>query len=369
MRYPRIWQWWNPRKPDLRGTYPEPDLSDLILFVTDRCNMQCDHCIFWERIDTPGPELTLEQIQRLAGSISPLRTVAVTGGEPFLRNDLDAILETFFRDNGATHIHVNSNGLLLERMKKPIVSELSSQYEKLLTYQISLDGFEATHDRLRRMPGSFRKIVENLKQLLNLTRDNPYFRIVVLTNINKENYHEIDALGQFLWNDLCVEHAFDLVRGSRWSTWGIPEEIQVHEDPRDCELPPLEVLPDILETIRAVNTREGGRLDAWVRQLEIQVGLYLGKPSPIRCLTAGRTTGVVYTDGSVAACEFTVPFAHLQQYDYDFHRLWHSHEADARRRQITGCSCAHSCFVIGSLQEWEEQQAKLHPQHPAVAIR
>lgn len=359
MRFPRLFRGAKPLETDPRGTYPEPRLKDLILFVTDRCNMRCDHCIFWERIDHPGPEMTLDQLRRIARSLPPLRTLAVTGGEPFLRNDLPQIVETFFRDNQTHHIQVNTNGLLSDRMIHLVELDLASQCRHYLTYQVSLDGLEATHDRIRRLPGSFRKITENLRVLSNLTQQHPYFRVVALTNVNRGNYHEIEPLAQFLWNEIGVEHAYDLVRGSGFSAWDIPEEIRVHEDPRDCELPPLEELPAILETIGSINRREGNRFEQCVRQVEAQVGLYHGKPAPFRCLSAGRTAGVIYSDGSVTACEFTTPFAHLEHYDYDLQRLWQSPEAAQRRSQITGCSCAHSCFVLTSLQEWEEQKAKI----------
>ena len=100
-----------------QGNYPDPWLKDLILFVTDRCNMKCDHCMFWERIDNPGDELSLEQMGNIARSTPPLRTLSLTGGEPFLRNDLVRILEIFYQFNHTHHIQVNTNGLLMERME------------------------------------------------------------------------------------------------------------------------------------------------------------------------------------------------------------------------------------------------------------
>lgn len=345
--------------PDPRGEYPVPRLKDLILFVTDRCNMKCDHCMFWERIDNPGAEMDLPELEKISRSIPPLRTLSLTGGEPFLRNDLAKILDIFYTHNQTHHIQVNTNGILMERMEQLICKDLALKNQHFLTCQVSLDGLEETHDRLRRMPGSFKKITKNLQRLVELQKDHPYFRAVVLTNVNRGNYKDIEPLADILWNEVGVEHTYDLVRGVSFSAWGIPQDIAVHEDPRDCDLPPRELLPEILETIRRVNAREGHRFDQCVRQVGIQVDMYRKKPSPIRCLSAGRTVGVIYSDGSVAACEFTQPFATLQEHDYDLGRLWQSQSADLRRSQITGCTCAHSCFVLTSLQEWEEQQAAI----------
>ncbi len=357
----RFSKWFHQSKDQLsdpRGSYPDPTLKDLILFVTERCNMRCDHCLFWRRIDRPGQELTLEQLHSVADSIPPLRTLAITGGEPFLRPDLPEIVETFYQRNHTQHIQVNTNGLLMERMTDLVELDLALRFEKHLTYQVSVDGLEDTHDRLRQTPGSFKRIMENLKLLVAYSKTHPFFRVVVLTNVNGRNYGEIDALGHYLWEEIGVPHVYDLVRGVSFSSWGIPKEIRVDEDPRNCDFPPLDKLESILDIIKNINTREGGQFDQCVRQLEIQIEQYLGKPAPFRCLTAGRTVGVVYSDGSIAACEFTTPFATLSEYDYDLGVLWRSQEADQRRSQITRCACSHTCFVLTSLQEWEEQRER-----------
>jgi MoaA/NifB/PqqE/SkfB family radical SAM enzyme len=358
IQLPRFLRWFHSSPPDPMGTYPEPRLKDLILFVTDRCNMRCDHCMFWRRIDDPGPEMSLEQLHTLARSVPPLRTAAMTGGEPFLRKDLPAIVETFFRDNQTHYVQVNTNGLLLDRMENLVQSDLAARYRRHLTFQVSVDGLEQTHERLRRAPGSFSKILRHLKRLVELSKKHAYFRVVVLTNVNKNNYHEIEELADLLWNRIGVEHAYDLVRGVSFSSWNIPGDIRQEDDPRECDLPPLDELDSIFERIQAINQREGRPFDQFLRQLGVQIGLYKGSPSPFHCLSAGRTAGVVYSDGSVAACGFTHPFARLEEWDYDLNRLWNSEAASERRKRIQCCRCTHTCFVLTSLQEWEEQTAK-----------
>jgi MoaA/NifB/PqqE/SkfB family radical SAM enzyme len=352
----RLKQWFDSSPSDPRGTYPDPQLKDIILFVTDRCNMKCDHCMFWERIDQPGDEHSLHELELMAASVSPLRTVSITGGEPFLRNDLNQIIETFYRDNHSHHVQVNTNGLLMKRMEDLVTSDLALKYEHYLTFQVSIDGPEEQHDKVRCMPGSFKKIVENLKRLVDLKAKHPFFRPVVLTNINRSNYEYIEDIAKTLWDEVGVEHAYDMVRGESFSAWGIPDSIRQQEDPRDSDLPPMEKMDGILAAIKRINEREGGVHGQCVQQLETQINLYKGIPAPFKCLSAGRTIGVVYSDGSVAACEFTTPFGNLADHNYDLGKLWASEMAEHRRKQITGCSCCHSCFVLTSLVEWEEQR-------------
>jgi len=357
MRLPAFLRRSRPSPNEEWNGYPESRLKDIILFLTDRCNMRCDHCMFWQRIDAPGAEMAVEELQRIALSAPPLRTAAMTGGEPFLRNDLAKIVEIFFRDNHTHHIQINTNGLLLERMEELAQRDLAARYQRHLTFQISLDGMEETHERLRRAPGSFKKIVRNAKRLADMAKEHPYFHAVILTNINKENYHEIEAIADYIREIAGIAHAFDLVRGAGFSAWNVPEDILEKDNPRDCGLPPLEALDSIVGTVKRIYARDGADFGPFMRQMEIQAALYLNKPTPYRCLTAGRTIGAIYSDGAVAACEFTKPFAHLADYDFDLGRLWNSPKAEQRRREITGCVCCHTCFVLTSLQEWEERRA------------
>ncbi len=350
----RLWK--GKRSPAPRGEYPAPRLKHLILFVTDRCNMRCQHCMFWQRVAEPGSEMSLSELQSVAASCPPLQTVGVTGGEPFLRPDLPEIVETFFERNGTFHLQVNTNGLRLDRMVELAERRMCDGHEHFLTFQVSLDGLGETHDRLRASPGSFEKIVSNLRELAKLPEKIPGFRVNVLTNVNATNTTELEPLAELLWDDIGVEHAYDLVRGADFSVWGLPEHLRQPEGPKACDPAPPERLREIAETVRRIDRRENGVMEPFVRQLEVQVGLYEGKPAPFRCLSAGRTTGVVYSDGSVTACEFTPPFAQLAEFNYDFEALWTSPAAEARRREITTCSCAHSCFVLTSMLEWEEQQ-------------
>jgi len=340
------------------GHYPEPRLKDLIFFVTDRCNMRCNHCMFRHRVDHPGPELTLEQVSTLARSIPRLRTVALTGGEPFLREDLWEIIKTFCLENRTFHVQVDTNGSMPDRMLEILDRFADLQSGAFMTFQVSLDGLKDTHERLRHSPGSFDRAVTALQACRERQDSTPHFRVVALTDIHRENVTEIEPLADLL-SGLRIPHVYDFVRGVDYSSWGIPADIRADENPRDCGLPPLEDLPNLVERIAAVELREGGQFCQWMEQLQIQVDLYRGGKPPFPCLSAGRTAGVVYSDGSVAACEFTRPFGNLTDCRFDLNALWNGPEAEQRRKKIVSCRCTHSCFLLTSHQEWLEQTGQI----------
>ena len=64
----------------------------LIFFVTSKSNLLCKHCFYWEELNLPKNELSLEEIEKVARSLPNLLTVSLTGGEPYLRPDLPQIV-------------------------------------------------------------------------------------------------------------------------------------------------------------------------------------------------------------------------------------------------------------------------------------
>jgi len=70
----------------------------VIYETTDRCNLRCRMCSVWRRADREA-ELNLGQIDVLAGRLRDMGVVVVSlsGGEPFLREDLPEIIRIFKR--------------------------------------------------------------------------------------------------------------------------------------------------------------------------------------------------------------------------------------------------------------------------------
>ena len=70
----------------------------LRIAVTDRCNLRCFYCMPEEGIKyLPKTELlTYEELLRLAQIVAELgvKKIRITGGEPFVRRDIDQFLKS-----------------------------------------------------------------------------------------------------------------------------------------------------------------------------------------------------------------------------------------------------------------------------------
>jgi MoaA/NifB/PqqE/SkfB family radical SAM enzyme/SAM-dependent methyltransferase len=135
-------------------------LRELWLHVTNRCNLACSHCLFASGPDQ-AKEMPLESVLALADQAATLgcRVFALTGGEPFVHRDFPEILDGLLAHEGA-NVVVLTNGTLLRRFGDRLVQWVS----RGLHLQISVDGLETQHDRIRG-PGALATLGEQLRWL------------------------------------------------------------------------------------------------------------------------------------------------------------------------------------------------------------
>lgn len=120
--------------------------------VTDRCNLRCFYCMPAEgAVFRPRAELlTYEEIETVVRTLAGLgiRKVRLTGGEPLVRTDLPVLAAKLSRIDGVDSLGVTTNGLLLERLARPL------RTAGVDALNISLDALdEETFAMVTRRPG------------------------------------------------------------------------------------------------------------------------------------------------------------------------------------------------------------------------
>ena len=63
--------------------------TDISIITTYRCPMQCKMCNIWKNPTDPRLEIQPEELEILPH----VKFINITGGEPFIREDLDKIVE------------------------------------------------------------------------------------------------------------------------------------------------------------------------------------------------------------------------------------------------------------------------------------
>lgn len=174
-------------------------LRELWFHLTNRCNLSCSHCMFSSG-PGDGVELSAEKVLELAGQASELgcRVFALTGGEPLMHRDFQAIVRSLLAP-GTTRVVVLTNGLLLRRT----FAAAGWDFDRL-HLQVSVDGLEAGHDRLRG-PGTFAALADELLWLK--ARGIPF---TVSMCVTRDNLADMPGV---------VDHAADMGAGTVHFMW------------------------------------------------------------------------------------------------------------------------------------------------------
>ncbi|NCA93608.1 MAG: radical SAM protein [Sphingobacteriia bacterium] len=134
-------------------------IKEAVIAVTYRCNSRCRMCNIWKIKEHFG-ELAPDDFLRLPEN---LKDINITGGEPFLRNDLDKIIEITKNQCPKARMVISSNGfateLIVAQMKK-IIKIMPD-----IGVAISLDGIGITHDNIRGVACGYKKATETIRQL------------------------------------------------------------------------------------------------------------------------------------------------------------------------------------------------------------
>lgn len=149
--------------PQLFDNHHRP-INYLRLAVTDRCNLRCFYCMPEEGIKyLPKKELlTFEEIERLIVLMASMgiSKVRLTGGEPFVRNDLMQLINRIAHVDGINDIHLTTNGLLTS----PHIPELKSL--GIASVNLSLDTLDRERFRVITRRDEFIKTWETFELLM-----------------------------------------------------------------------------------------------------------------------------------------------------------------------------------------------------------
>jgi MoaA/NifB/PqqE/SkfB family radical SAM enzyme len=333
-------------------------LSFLVLFVTDECNAKCPYCfnVFLphlkkESLPPRNPPLTLEEYALIAARLAPLFQVVLSGGEPFLRDDLDVIVETFYARARSRLFSIPTNGSLPDRVLRKLERMAVSCPEATFNLIVSLDACGGKHDELRRLPGGFEKAVALCRDVLALKARFGNVNLIVTTAVSEQNLDDVPELVRYLRGALPAvgwHHniQYDQRLGSRLA--------------RD---------PALRRKVHGVETlarERGGGLwarlvDRWyVGFINSLILHQLSQDKMIYRCSAGRKLAVIMPDGTTSPCEpflfeeryRAFPRFDIRRYDYDYAKVRRDPEFAKLLRFIGEGRCAAcpwSCAATTSM--------------------
>ena len=168
-------------------------------FITNRCMCKCASCL-WR--DNESKDVGLEDLKRFYAEARDEGFVAaaLSGGEPFLRNDLGEVVRFIKQEAGMSVLLFNTGWYLKKRM-----DEVLPYIDMMI---VSLDSARAErHDAIRGLPGLFDRAVEGVRLVKERYPDvSLQFNVCVQKGIAEE----IDDLIA-LATSLAVKISFDVI--------------------------------------------------------------------------------------------------------------------------------------------------------------
>jgi radical SAM protein with 4Fe4S-binding SPASM domain len=170
-----------------RTAGPQPIPHVVAWNLTRRCNLECAHCYIsagsWH---ASADELSTEDCLRIVGEIldvSPAPMLILSGGEPLLREDLEAIARRAAEGGATVVVGTNGTRLTATRIR-------SLKAAGVRGVAVSVDSLDPTyHDRFRHGAGSLADTQEAIERLREEELD-----FVIQTTVTRGNRHEIPRL-------------------------------------------------------------------------------------------------------------------------------------------------------------------------------
>ena len=173
-------------------------LGNISHHVTFRCNLKCGMCLFHvlsQDDELVSQEVTTEEWIEYFDTLPQCREMTVSGGESFLREDLDQLVLAAIEKTN--HLYLNTNGILTRKLED-LLLKLDAELLPKITVIISLDGATPeTHDKIRGMRGAWAATTKSLQLLYDL--DVARGATMVVQPDNYQEIHDVYQLGR-TWN-------------------------------------------------------------------------------------------------------------------------------------------------------------------------
>ncbi|MFH0808984.1 MAG: radical SAM protein, partial [Pseudomonadota bacterium] len=290
---------------------------DGILGVTYRCNARCVMCNTWQHPSDRKAEVHAEDLTTLPNLVR----LNVTGGEPFLREDLGEILDVVRPK--CKRVVISSNGFLTER----IVRVLGERPD--VGIRISIDGRAAVHEEIRGIKGGFGRAWTTVREL----KDMGLKDLGIAVTVGDRNAEELVPVYH-----LACEEGVELATGILHNAFYFHKEDNRIDDPTRVRRG-LQGL--IAEYLKSRHPKD------WFRAYFTQglVNHMRGCRRELRC-TMGTDSFFIDPLGDMHPCNvLEARMGNIKK--APFAEIWHNPKAQDVRQQVAACE--RNCWMIGSV--------------------
>ena len=289
------------------------------VIVTYRCNAKCSMCNRYKVPSKPEEEITLDTIKKLP----EMYFTNITGGEPFIREDLKDIVRELYKKS--ERIVISTNGFFTDR-----IVDLCKEFPQI-GIRISIEGLEQTNNEIRGLEDGFNRGYTTLKTLVEMGMKDVGFGMTV----QDKNAPDLVSL-----YNISDELGMEFATASLHNSFYFVETNNIIHD----RLMVAQNFENLINRLLESNSPK-----KWFRAY-FNHGLINYIFSQKRLLPCDMSFDTFFIDpfGDVMPCNGTKEKAvmgNLNEKSWD--ELWNSDEAEAVRKMVR--SCDRNCWMIGSV--------------------
>ncbi|HOO55316.1 MAG TPA: radical SAM protein [bacterium] len=312
----------------------------LALSVTHRCNARCATC----RVTKRKPdELTFKEYEAIFKTLKGnIRWFTISGGEPFMRDDLGDIVDCLIRHNSPDAITIPTNGSFTQKSINLVKNVVRHNPDTRFIMSFSIDAIGPIHDKIRGLENSFEKAMDSFQAVKEMDVEN--LSTGFHTVISKYNHQMIPDLIEYLRNFNPDYHRFEIAQSRA--------ELNVQNEEF---APTLEQYKKTLDFIKRIEDNSGDDSLSQIIRIfrneyyNLSLKIIDKKDQVIPCF-AGIASAHIGPNGDVwPCCTLAKPMGNLREKSYSFKRVWESENATKVRRFIKEnrcyCPMANACYT------------------------
>ncbi len=289
------------------------------VIVTYRCNARCHMCNTWQHPSKKEAEIGIDVYEKLPF----MPTVNVTGGEPFLREDLVDIISVLKKKT--KRLVISSNGYFTDQILK-----LFGKHRDI-GIRISIEGLPRANDELRGIKDGFDRGIRTLTGLRHLGIKDIGFGITI-SDRNARDMIELYRLAKMM--------------GMEFATAAVHNAFYFHKFDNKFEQPEIAV-DELRQLIREL--LRSRKVKDWFRAY-FNYGLinYIqGNPRLLPC-EMGHDSFFLDPAGNIFPCNvMEETMGNLREKSFD--DIWSGTDAGRIREKVRNCK--QNCWMIGSVSQ------------------
>jgi len=291
---------------------------EALVAITYRCNAKCYMCNTWQYPSKVSEEISIKDIEKLPSNLS---FINITGGEPFIRKDIQEIV--YVLKKKAKRVVISTNGFFSD-----LIVDLAKN-NKDIGIRVSLEGLPKANDELRGIKNGFDKGLRTILQLKEMGLKDIGFGITI-SDKNAKDIMELYTLAK----SIDLEFATAIVHNGyyfhKYDNAIIDKQLITKEVQK--------LIDDLLKSKRIKN---------WFRAY-FNFGIINYVNGGKRLLPCEMGSNIFFVDpfGEIKPCNaMDESMGSIKTSSFD--DIWRSEKAENVRKLVK--TCQKNCWMIGSV--------------------